>query len=45
MTLAVLCITAFVALVFVSVIIGKSIDENEKRYIGDTWDNEEEKYK
>ncbi len=45
MTLAVIGITAFVVLMFVGVIVGKSIDENEKRYIGDTRDNEEENYK
>ena len=45
MTIAVLAVTAFVALIFVGVIVGKSIDENEKRHIGDKWDNEEEKYK
>lgn len=45
MTIAVLAVTAFVALIFVGVIVVKSIDENEKRYIGDKWDNEEEIYK
>lgn len=44
MTWIVFGFVVVVAIIFVSVVIGKSIDENEKEYVGNKRNNEEYGY-